>query len=356
MERYVRKMTLHGLIQTGINAIIRPPRRDYSADSFSASPDGGAHLRHALTSVNERGQKLIGSIYVGSAYRLGADLPCVVYMHGNASSQLEGQFLVPNLCPHGIAVCLFDFAGCGHSDGDYVSLGFWESADLNFLIGQLSNSFNLSRFILWGRSMGAATALLCRNPSVHGIIVDSAYTSINGMIRAITGRVKIPKLVGKLVLWFLRLAIWDIAGFDIREVSPRRACLLEGNPPLVLGHARDDEYVAFRMGEKIFQKYSSADKKFVELEGGHNGGRSGEWFRTCYQFIFDKLGLDFGRFERTADFNAEATQAHFASLERMMANIRGHALGGEAEGGPPFVLRLRATPDEDEDGDPPYGP
>jgi hypothetical protein len=91
------------------------------------------------------------------------------------------------------------------------------------------------------------------------------------------------------------------------------------------------------------------------LEGGHNGSRSGEWFRTCYQFIFEKFALDFGRFGRPANFNPEETRAHFASLERMMANIRGHALEDDADARPPLVIRLRAHTD-DEVLDDPYAP
>jgi hypothetical protein len=175
------------------------------------------------------------------------------------------------------------------------------------------------------------------------------------MVKSIAGRFHIPKFLSKLAVWFLTFAIWDIAGFDIREVSPKDACRLEGNPPLVLGHARDDDYVAFHMGEKLFRTYSSTDKKFIELDGGHNGSRSGEWFRTCYQFIFEKFGLDFARFGRSANFNPEANDAHFASLHRMMANIRGRTLADGMEPRPHLVLRLRAPPD-DEAADEQYGP
>jgi pimeloyl-ACP methyl ester carboxylesterase len=104
--------------------------------------------------------------------------PCVVYMHGNASSQWEGQFLIPNLCPRGIAVFCFDFAGCGASDGEFISLGHFETMDVEFLLQSLLETFRLGPFVLWGRSMGAATSLLVRHPAVVGIVVDSAYTSI----------------------------------------------------------------------------------------------------------------------------------------------------------------------------------
>jgi pimeloyl-ACP methyl ester carboxylesterase len=318
-------MTLQAVIETMINAIVRPPRRDYSLDSLPStfsSSEGHQFACHSVTFVNDRNQKLIGSIYVDTRYRLTSGLPCVIYLHGNASSQLEGQFLVPNLCPYGFAVYLFDFAGCGHSDGDYVSLGLWETSDINFLIHQLSNSFNFTRFVLWGRSMGAATALLCRNANVRGIIVDSAYTSIKGIVKSLAKRIGIPKWIVSLAMWFLVYTVWDVAGFDVREVRPKDACVLEGNPPMMMAHSPQDEFVSFEMGEKLFRKYSSRDKTLIEVEGGHNAPRPAHWFRECYRFVFQKAGVDFGAFRLVSVCGFESAGAHFASLASMLVNSR----------------------------------
>ena len=56
--------------------------------------------------------------------------------------------------------CCFDFSGCGISDGEYISLGIHESDDLEAVIKFLRNSGKVSDIGLWGRSMGAVTALL----------------------------------------------------------------------------------------------------------------------------------------------------------------------------------------------------
>lgn len=52
--------------------------------------------------------------------------PCVIYLHCNSGSRLEGYVYVEALINAGIAVCLFDFAGSGLSEGEYISLGFYE--------------------------------------------------------------------------------------------------------------------------------------------------------------------------------------------------------------------------------------
>jgi hypothetical protein len=55
--------------------------------------------------------------------------PCVIYLHGNSSSRLEGLSLLELLIPYDISVILMDFAGCGISEGYYISLGYYEKFD-----------------------------------------------------------------------------------------------------------------------------------------------------------------------------------------------------------------------------------
>jgi len=50
-------------------------------------------------------------------------LPCVIYLHGNSSSRTEGLVAVPLILPMNATLVVFDFAGCGISDGEYISLG-----------------------------------------------------------------------------------------------------------------------------------------------------------------------------------------------------------------------------------------
>jgi len=55
---------------------------------------------------------------------------------------------------------LFDFAGCGKSSGEYVTLGWKETDDLSQLIDILTRDYSATQISLWGRSMGAVTAIM----------------------------------------------------------------------------------------------------------------------------------------------------------------------------------------------------
>jgi pimeloyl-ACP methyl ester carboxylesterase len=234
---------------------------------------------------------MVGSVYV----QVGQDLlkggPCVVYMHGNASSQHEGQFLIPNVCPRGIAVYYFDWAGCGASDGDIVSLGYFEKGDLEYAITFLHDSFRLGPFVLWGRSMGAATAILADHPLVFGKIIDSAYTSIPDLVTAIATRMGVPSFLRPSVLWFLKTLIGRKGGFDLSAVSPLACCHHPNNVPLLVTHARDDEFIPIEQDEKIFAAYSNPDKRFIECDGGHNARRPLVWIGDGCRFVMRMLGI-----------------------------------------------------------------
>ena len=81
----------------------------------------------------------------------------VVYLHGNASARVE---VVPNLSFLLAQVGVFgvvgvDFTGSGKSDGDYVSLGYYERVDLECLIQYLKNVYGGPdgtdlEIVLWG--------------------------------------------------------------------------------------------------------------------------------------------------------------------------------------------------------------
>jgi pimeloyl-ACP methyl ester carboxylesterase len=62
----------------------------------------------------------------------------------------------------------FDFAGCGLSSGEYVSLGHYEKDDLTTIVAHLRSKDLVTRIALWGRSMGAVTSVMygATDPSI----------------------------------------------------------------------------------------------------------------------------------------------------------------------------------------------
>ena len=89
------------LIEQAVNCIIRPPRRVYNAELLPFSiygKDGAVYDRHSVAFYNHRNQRIVGSIYLKRGIDLFQNVPCLIYLHGNTSSQNEVKFLVPNIC------------------------------------------------------------------------------------------------------------------------------------------------------------------------------------------------------------------------------------------------------------------
>lgn len=55
---------------------------------------------------------------------------------------------------------MFDFSGSGYSEGNFITLGIKESDDVEKVVNYLKTNYKIGRIILWGRSMGAVTAIL----------------------------------------------------------------------------------------------------------------------------------------------------------------------------------------------------
>ena len=106
--------------------------------------------------------------------------PCVVYLHGNASCRAEALQVISAVLATGASLFAFDFAGCGQSEGEYISLGWHEQDDVQLALEHLRASGIVTSMALWGRSMGACAAVMhaSRDPGVAGIVADSPFASL----------------------------------------------------------------------------------------------------------------------------------------------------------------------------------
>lgn len=102
----------------------------------------------------------------------------MIYLHSEVGNKLEGLNNLDIVMPLGIDFFTFDFSGCGNSEGDFVTFGWKEVHDLHTVLTYLKIQGLTSKVVIWGRSMGAATALLYNHKSpllVDGLILDSGY-------------------------------------------------------------------------------------------------------------------------------------------------------------------------------------
>jgi len=280
-------------------AVIRPPRDTYELKDLGPtvfSIESRTYQRTDLELKNLRGLTLVCSHFEPiPCERVSEKLPCVVYLHGNCSSRLEAVSTLPVLLPFNITVFCLDFAGSGLSDGEYLSLGYYERDDLAAAVNHLRESDRVTCIGLWGRSMGASTALLHadRDPSIAGLVLDSPFSDLKVLCEELVDvytNSKIPSWVVWIALEMVRSSISQHAAFDIFELAPIKHVSTSFIPALFAA-AYNDTFIRPHHAEELYEAFAG-DKNFVMVEGDHNSARSKFFMDSVAIFFFNTLQCD----------------------------------------------------------------
>eukprot|EP00984_Skeletonema_dohrnii_P030339 scaffold21743_cov144-Skeletonema_dohrnii-CCMP3373.AAC.5 len=204
--------------------------------------------------------------------------PVVIYLHGNSSSRTEVIPQLGHFFALGLSVVAFDFCGSGRSEGDFVSLGYYEREDLQTVINHLRASGTVSSIALWGRSMGAATALMygSRDNTISCMILDSPFIDLATLAQELVERgkehgVHVPQIVVSMVMRMLKSSVKQEARFNIKHISPvshAPKCFI----PAMIVAGEHDDFIKKRHAEVIHREYAG-DKNLVIVDGDHNSPR-----------------------------------------------------------------------------------
>lgn len=281
-----------------VNAIIRPPRSQYLLAHLGPKSFRFCNrdiCRHDFNLINERKQQIRCSIWEHAERKVSA-VPCVIYLHGNSSSRIEALAQLSIVLSLGCSFLAFDTSGSGMSDGEYVSLGYYEREDLGLVISHLREEGRTTTIALWGRSMGAATSLLHgeRDPSIAGMILDSPFSDLRELAEDMVekGRKQgmfAPGLLVSLVLRWIRQSVQKKAAFDINDISPIKhadKCFI----PVLFVAGKDDDFIDPNHSQKIHDVYAG-DKNIILVEGGHNSIRPPFMFDSVQNFLATALRL-----------------------------------------------------------------
>mmetsp|Transcript_44078 Transcript_44078/g.102963 ORF Transcript_44078/g.102963 Transcript_44078/m.102963 type:complete len:383 (+) Transcript_44078:61-1209(+) len=295
-------MPFAGTYESVVEAIIRPPRAPYEASNLGPTKfllQGHVFKRFDLQITNPRGLALECSWWRPRNRELISDgpLPCVVCLHGNSSCRLEAMQHVRMVLTRGITMFAFDFAGCGLSEGDYITLGYHEREDVSTIISYLRESGEVSTIALWGRSMGAATALLHghRDPSIAGLVLDSPFSSLEMVVRELIDKVPLrfkPSLLVAAAIRLVRKTVLKRTGMDILKLKPIEnvhTCFI---PALFVAGVNDD-LIDPHHTHDIHELYAG-DKNMVLIDGDHNSARPEYLVDSVSIFFYERLCLPAG--------------------------------------------------------------
>ncbi|CAE7482370.1 yqkD, partial [Symbiodinium pilosum] len=238
---------------------------------------------------NARGMRLACSMFGSYPKKPMSAMPCVIYLHGNCSSRSEALDVLQAVLAKDLRLCCLDLSGSGHSEGEFISLGHFEQFDLQVLIQHLRNA-GVRLFGLWGRSMGAVTAILraAEDPSIGALILDSPFSHLPQVAQELVqSQIGLPDFLVSMALSHVRTAIQERAYFDIQELQPIRSAP-QARSPALFAVAEDDDFVLPHHTHDLHRVWG-AEAKLVTFTGGHNGSRPRWYLEQAADFLATRL-------------------------------------------------------------------
>ena len=276
--------------------IIRPPRDIYDEELFGEpifEYNNKIIVRHDFNLQSSQGYNLKCSFFEPDIEsRPSPIMPVVIYLHGNSSSRLEGFRMLHQLIKINVNLFIFDFAGSGLSEGDYISLGYHESHDLGIIIDFISKYPGVGKIGLWGRSMGAATTMIYAHKDeerVKCIVMDSPFADFSKLAKELVKKqINIPNFLIDGALKIVGSTIKSKNGMEINKLKPID-CASKTNVPALFIHAINDELINIQHTKDLIAKYKG--KYFLEQvpNGGHNSVRPKSIIKKIRNFFVKYL-------------------------------------------------------------------
>jgi alpha/beta superfamily hydrolase len=254
--------------------ITRPRRERYDLTKLRPNlfkVNGLVFERESLRIQGKRGE-IVASLYDEQKSK---SKKCIVYCHGNSGCQLDCEEILDVALVSGFCVLGFDFSGCGNSEGDVVSLGFFEKDDIESVVQFLYSRTPDIKIVLWGRSMGAVSCIFyvyC-NPHIYGLILDSPFCDFSVAADKIISDYKIlPKFLRKLLFNSTSEYIQKHHNFNIKSLKPGdfiKNCKI----PSIFIHSVEDSLIEISSSRQLYSLVKGP-KSLLEITGNHGGLRS----------------------------------------------------------------------------------
>ena len=206
----------------------------------------------------------------------------VIYCHGHTNHR--GQMLdqAAFLHENGFSGLLIDFRRHGDSEGDLTTFGYYEWRDVQAAIRYaVDERGEEGPVILWGVSMGAATALLAAAevPGVDAVIAESSFYAASETLRSDLSRMfGLPTVP----FGFLTSTITELrVGIKIDDLDIGRAVSgLEDTSVFLVGGTADRR-MPLANNERLFAQIPGAGKE-IHVAAGATHGDIWEMDREAY--------------------------------------------------------------------------
>ena len=163
----------------------------------------------------------------------------VIISHGFKSNRYGAVKYVDTYMDLGFNCIIYDLRDHGENEKTALSLGQFESEDLEKLIEDSYSRYGNIKLGLHGESMGAATSLmvLAKKPKVDFVVADCGFSNLYDLLHAAYDVAKVGT-----VLPSVNLAMKLRYGYDMKKTSPKDA-LVGNEVPICFIHGEADTFI-----------------------------------------------------------------------------------------------------------------
>ncbi|MCL1631444.1 alpha/beta hydrolase [Sporolactobacillus sp. CPB3-1] len=217
-----------------------------------------------------------------------------VLLHGYMGDASNMFYYASVFADHQFNVLIPDLRGAGQSEGDYIGMGWHDRLDVVAWINRLVKWDPQARIVIFGISMGAATAMMTAGeklPShVACVVEDCGYTSVaDEFAYELRNLFRLPAFP---ILRFADRVTRSRAGYGIFEASAIEQ-LKKSNVPILFIHGDKDTFVPTSMVHRVYEA-AAGDKELLLVKNATHGASAlvdpELYFSTLFRFIDKYIG------------------------------------------------------------------
>lgn len=193
-----------------------------------------------------------------------------ILVHGYSRDQRFAFDYAEEYLKHGYNVLTVDLRAAGLSEGDYITMGNFESRDIVLWSEKILERDNQAKIIFHGVSMGAATVLMAaaQNPkNLVAVVEDCGYTNAYDMFTAQLEKIfNLPEIP---VMPLADIVCKIKTGAKISDAAPLDS-VAKISVPILFIHGDSDKLVPYSMMTELFNAATSPVKESWTVTGaGH---------------------------------------------------------------------------------------
>lgn len=215
-----------------------------------------------------------------------------ILVHGYKTSNNNMKGIALEYLKNGYNVLLIDNRAHGKSEGEYITMGWFEKEDIALWVDYINQKRENQKIVLHGISMGAASVLNATALNLKNVVVtveDSSYTSVWDIFKSeLKARFSLPSFP---VLDFSRYVAKKRAKFDIKKASTIDV-LNNAKIPILFIHGSKDDFVPVDMAYKLYEKYENKKSLYVFEGASHADSRfidKDKYYEVVFNFLNENV-------------------------------------------------------------------